>query len=68
LKELPLNGNQVQQVSEESLNFERAPLKLQRAIKSPPNQNKRERGKEEKEEGGGEGGVMMQPVKKTGAV
>jgi len=69
-----LNGNQVQQVSEESLNFERAPLKLQRAIKSAPNQNERERErerereKEEKEEGGGEGGVMMQPVKKTGAV
>jgi hypothetical protein len=62
-----LNGNQVQQVSEETLNFERAPLKLQRAIKSPPTKT-REREKEEKEEGGGEGGVMMQPVKKTGTV
>jgi len=35
-----LNGNQVQQVSEESLNFERAPLKLQRAIKLPPTKTK----------------------------
>ncbi len=35
-----MNGNQVQQVSEESLNFERAPLKLQRAIKLPPTKTK----------------------------
>jgi len=51
-KELPLNGNQVQQVSEESLNFERAPLKLQRAIKLPPTKTReRERERERERRG-----------------
>jgi len=47
-----LNGNQVQQVSEETLNFERAPLKLQRAIKSPPTKT-REREREGRKRGRG---------------
>ncbi len=46
-----MNGNQAQQVSEESLKFERALLKLQRAIKLPPTKTKERERRKKKRKG-----------------
>jgi hypothetical protein len=47
----------LQASSEDSLNFERAPLKIQRGIKKPPGKKKKKKNKKRKNEGKDEEGV-----------